>query len=75
MRIEDLKVMLRPRGGFQAADLGMGLVRDNARVIWLGKRCSPCRRHPTCGGAFHCLRDITPEHVLDVARPLLPSDA
>lgn len=49
--------------------------RDNARVIWLGKRCSPCRRHPTCGGAFHCLRDITPEHVLDVARPLLPSDA
>lgn len=38
--------------------------RDNARVIWLGLSCSPCRRKPTCGGAFTCLRDITPEHVL-----------
>lgn len=36
MRIEDLKVVLRPRGGFQAADLGMALVRANARVVWLG---------------------------------------
>ena len=35
MRIEDLTLVLRPRGGFQAADLGMGLVRANARVIWL----------------------------------------
>jgi heptosyltransferase-1 len=38
--------------------------RDNARVIWLGLSCSPCRRKPTCGGAFTCLRDITAEHVL-----------
>lgn len=44
--------------------------RDNAKVIWLGKSCSPCRRHPTCGGSFHCLRDITPQHVIDVALPL-----
>lgn len=35
VRIEDLTLVLRPRGGFQAADLGMGLVRANARVIWL----------------------------------------
>lgn len=34
MRIDDLQVVLRPRGGFQAADLGMALVRANARVIW-----------------------------------------
>ena len=47
--------------------------RDNARVIWLGLDCSPCRRHPTCGGAYHCLRDITPERVLDVAGTLLPA--
>lgn len=39
--------------------------RDNARVIWLGMQCSPCRRNPTCGGAFTCLRDITPARVLD----------
>jgi heptosyltransferase-1 len=39
--------------------------RANARVIWLGMHCSPCRRRPTCGGAWTCLRDITPERVLD----------
>ncbi|AOF81742.1 glycosyltransferase 9 family protein [Methyloversatilis sp. RAC08] len=43
--------------------------RANALVIWLGMSCSPCRRNPTCGGAWTCLRDITPERVLeDVAR-------
>lgn len=42
--------------------------RPNARVIWLGLPCSPCRRHPTCGGAFTCLRDITAERVLAEAR-------
>lgn len=39
--------------------------RANARVIWLGMHCSPCRRRPTCGGAWTCLRDITPERVLE----------
>ena len=37
--------------------------RTNARVIWLGMSCSPCRRKPTCGGAWTCLRDITPDMV------------
>lgn len=32
-------------------------------VIYLNKDCAPCRRHPTCGGAFHCLGDIDPRHV------------
>jgi heptosyltransferase-1 len=32
--------------------------RDNARVIWLGFKCSPCRRRPTCGGAYGCMQDI-----------------
>ena len=45
--------------------------RDNARVIWLGLPCSPCRRHPTCGGAFTCLRDITAERVMEEARAVL----
>nr|WP_304027194.1 glycosyltransferase family 9 protein [Methyloversatilis discipulorum] len=39
--------------------------RTNARVIWLGLQCSPCKRRPTCGGAYTCLRDITPDRVLD----------
>ncbi|WP_026075608.1 glycosyltransferase family 9 protein [Noviherbaspirillum massiliense] len=38
--------------------------RDNARVIWLGLSCSPCRRNPTCGGAWTCLRDIRPQRVM-----------
>jgi heptosyltransferase-1 len=42
--------------------------RANARVIWLGLECSPCRRNPTCHGAFTCLRDITAARVLDEAR-------
>jgi heptosyltransferase I len=45
--------------------------RANARVIWLGLDCSPCRRRPTCAGAFTCLRDITPARVLDEAALVL----
>ena len=41
------------------------------RVIWLGLECSPCRRRPTCGGKFTCLRDITPAMVLERARAML----
>ena len=45
--------------------------RDNARVIWLGLECSPCRRRPTCNGAFTCLRDISAEAVLREASQVL----
>lgn len=45
--------------------------RRNAEVIWLGMNCSPCRRHPTCNGAFTCLRDIRPPRVLEAARRVL----
>jgi lipopolysaccharide heptosyltransferase I len=49
--------------------------RPNARVIWLGLPCSPCRRHPTCGGAYTCLRDISAERVMMEARAVLESPA
>ncbi|WP_460840755.1 glycosyltransferase family 9 protein [Noviherbaspirillum agri] len=39
--------------------------RGNARVIWLGMACSPCKRKPTCGGAWTCLRDISAERVMN----------
>ncbi|MFL0810435.1 MAG: glycosyltransferase family 9 protein [Agarilytica sp.] len=45
--------------------------RDNAEVIYLAKDCSPCRRKPTCGGTFDCMKDITPVQVLDVVERLL----
>lgn len=38
--------------------------RANARVIWLGLSCAPCKRKPTCGGAWTCMRDISAERVL-----------
>ncbi|MDQ9170795.1 glycosyltransferase family 9 protein [Oxalobacteraceae bacterium R-40] len=44
--------------------------RSSARVIWLNLPCAPCKRNPTCGGAFTCMRDITPQRVaneLDMA--------
>jgi len=43
----------------------------NAEVIWLGLPCSPCRRRPTCRGAFTCLRDIAPEQVMAAVRRVL----
>lgn len=39
--------------------------RSSARVIWLNMPCAPCKRNPTCGGAFTCMRDITPQRVLN----------
>ena len=48
--------------------------RGNARVIWLGMACSPCKRKPTCGGAWTCLRDITPERVKNELLMVLNAD-
>lgn len=33
--------------------------------------CSPCRRHPTCDGAFTCMRQFTVDRVLLAAQALL----
>lgn len=41
------------------------------RVMYDGLSCSPCKRHPTCNGAFTCLRDITPQRVAVAAQQLL----
>jgi len=41
------------------------------RVIYHALACSPCRRNPTCDGAFTCLREITPKEVMDEVRTLL----
>lgn len=45
--------------------------RDDARVLYHPRACSPCRRRPTCEGRFDCMRDITVEAVAD-ALPRLP---
>lgn len=51
----------------------LGTGKANFRVLWLGLKCSPCHRHPTCHGAFPCLRDITPDQVFNTASEILGS--
>lgn len=46
-----------------------------ARVLYEPMDCSPCRRHPTCGGAFTCMRRHTVEAVLAAADALLAQAA
>jgi heptosyltransferase-1 len=45
--------------------------RANARVLYHKLDCSPCKRRPTCDGAFTCMRLITVEEILDAARDVL----
>jgi heptosyltransferase-1 len=40
-------------------------------VLYEKIACSPCKRHPTCGGTFDCMRLHTVERVLHVAEPVL----
>ena len=42
-------------------------------VLYQALECSPCRRHPTCGGAYHCMRHWTVDLVMAAARRLMPA--
>jgi heptosyltransferase-1 len=37
---------------------------ENAAVIYHPRTCSPCKRKPTCNGAFDCMRDIKISEVM-----------
>jgi lipopolysaccharide heptosyltransferase I len=41
------------------------------KVIWKQLPCSPCFRHPTCGGRVDCLKAISVTEVFDTVRALL----
>lgn len=45
--------------------------RDDARVLYHPLPCSPCRRSPTCDGAYTCMRSIEPGEVLEAARGVI----
>ncbi|WP_296808325.1 glycosyltransferase family 9 protein [Thiocapsa sp.] len=45
--------------------------RANARVLYHKLDCSPCKRRPTCDGAFTCMRLITIDEIMDAARGVL----
>jgi len=49
--------------------------RANARVLYHPLDCSPCKRKPTCNGAFTCMRSITVDEVLKTAKGLLGQTA
>ncbi|NEX16254.1 MAG: lipopolysaccharide heptosyltransferase [Halochromatium sp.] len=42
-----------------------------ARVLYHRRDCSPCRRRPTCGGAFSCMREIEVDEVMTSLAELL----
>jgi heptosyltransferase-1 len=46
---------------------------DSPRTVVLYKNleCSPCKRDPTCGGAYTCMRLVTVDEVMTEARRLL----
>ena len=45
--------------------------RDDTRILYKALDCSPCRRRPTCDGAFTCMQEIGVDEVLGKARELL----
>ncbi len=42
-----------------------------ARVLYHSRHCSPCRRRPTCDGAFACMREIQIDEVMATLVELL----
>lgn len=45
--------------------------RVDARVLYHPLPCSPCKRRPTCGGAFTCMGLIEVDEVIAAARAVL----
>lgn len=41
-------------------------------ILYKNLSCSPCRRRPTCGGAYTCMRDITVQDVFKSLQEILP---
>jgi heptosyltransferase-1 len=46
-------------------------MQTTARVIYRRLPCSPCKRRPTCGGAYFCMREITITEVMETASAVL----
>jgi len=44
-------------------------------VLFTARSCAPCRRHPTCGGTFDCMRDHGVDGVFAHAKTILEDNA
>lgn len=45
------------------------------QVLHDARPCSPCKRSPSCAGAFTCMRELTPQRAYAAARQLLAAAA
>ncbi len=46
--------------------------QDNVAVLYHDMHCAPCRRHPTCNGAYTCMKNLVVGDVLQHCRELAP---
>ena len=44
-------------------------------ILYAELHCSPCRRRPTCGGAFDCMSALTPDAVINAAQRYLSTES
>ena len=44
-------------------------------VLYAELHCSPCRRRPTCDGAFDCMSALTPDAVINAAQRYLSTES
>ena len=44
-------------------------------ILYAELHCSPCRRRPTCGGAFDCMSSLTPDAVINAAQRYLSTES
>ena len=44
-------------------------------ILYAELDCSPCRRRPTCGGAFDCMSALTPDAVMSAAQRYLSTES
>ena len=44
-------------------------------ILYAELDCSPCRRRPSCGGAFHCMSALTPDAVMSAAQRYLSTES
>lgn len=49
----------------------LGGAESPLQVMYDALPCAPCKRHPTCGGAWTCMRQLTPERAAAAALALL----
>ena len=45
--------------------------RSNTIIIYKNLECSPCGRHPTCGGRYQCMTSVTVDEVVASAARLI----